>query len=110
MLPGSLGRAVEAGIGPQALTAADKHSAAEAPAGASPSCSSDTWQELPVSAAPAKCNAQELLDDARHTAASCQVVCGGSMVLSVQSAINLHCHLRVGCAARKHSYTLLRCL
>jgi hypothetical protein len=58
------------------VMATNKQTAAEAPAGASPSCSSDTWQELPASAAPLKRSAQELLDDARHAAANYQVIIG----------------------------------
>jgi hypothetical protein len=74
MPPGSAETAGGAVMGPPAALAADKQAAAEAPAGASPSCSSDTWQELAVSEAPVKRSAQELVDDARHAAASCQVI------------------------------------
>ena len=70
MLPGSSGTAVVTEIGLPAVTATGKQVAVEAPAGASPSCSSDTWQELAASAAPSKRTAQELSEDARHAEAS----------------------------------------
>jgi hypothetical protein len=73
MLPGCSGTAVIAEVGLPAVTAADKQSAAEAPAGVSPSCSSDTWQELAASAAHLRRTAQELSEDAQHAAASSKV-------------------------------------